>query len=415
MSAHDFHLHFSYKGKVYDFDLEEQPPTSDSVNLNGHTYSLSGSDARALKAMVPELNSPEGISSLHLTERLWSLNARDIRLVDRINAAALARFPSRPEKGNVIILIGHSSAGKSTIIEAIKRLEPERAELGGDRTPAERIYRYVAKHYTEHGISQEDWDFLHRSLKVERGDWQIHKAMFGEFMFKPNLSDVDQLRVKKIATALREVLDRYFETHRDNPIGYTVHKSFQLAQSGTDVVFDVVKPEDIPPDSLSDDLAIKRVLVYCPFHALSERVAERNRKAFDSGRSQEARLGAFPLMQFAELFGPRMPADKDADVIDRITKEMVERDFDIHFDAGIEATRQQNPRLLEGMDIEAKRSKEKEALLIALGFRASDLPDKEIELTPRHHYDVRINTADPSLGGTPEEKGRIAAARILGA
>jgi len=413
MSSHNLNLNFTIKGQTFDFDLIEGPATAESITLDGHTYSLQGSDCSRLRSMVPELSSAEGLSSSILKDRLWSLKARNIQLVDKASAVALAHLPSPARKGNVVILIGHSSAGKTTVIDAITALEPNRAELGGDRTPAERIYRYVAKHYKEHGIAQEDWEFLHKSLVPEKGDWQIHKAMFGEYTYKPGLSKADQTRVQEIATSLRKVLDRYFETHKDSPIGYTVNKSLELAQKGTDVVFDIVKPEDIPEDPLKNGLSIKYVLVYCPFHTLSQRVANRNRQALESGRTQELRSGTFPLIQFSELFGPRKASDSDGDVIDRVTKKMVEDDFNLHFDAGIEAMRKNDPKALENLDVEKERIVKREKLLNALGFQATDPSDKTIELTPRHQYDLLINTNDPSLGATPSEKGRSAATAIL--
>ena len=64
--------------------LNDHVATAESVSINGHTYFLHGADCDRLKALIPELTSPEGIKSLELTERLWSLEARNIKLVDQV-------------------------------------------------------------------------------------------------------------------------------------------------------------------------------------------------------------------------------------------------------------------------------------------------------------------------------------------
>jgi len=318
------------------------------------------------------------------------------------------------EVWDVIVLVGTSSAGKTTIINALRAAEPEREEFGADRTSAERVYRHVAKHYKEYGVSKEDWEHIHKVLVAERGDWQIHNAIWGDFKFKPGVSEADQQRAQKTAAALRKVVDKFISEHPDETVKYLVRKSLELAKKGSDVIFDTINPEDVYQDPLSSQLSIKTVLVYCPFHVLSERVAERNRQAIADGKPQEVRAGFYPLRQFAEIFGPRKSTDSDIDVIDTVSKETVEQDFNLHFAVGIEQMRKEDPQQLAKMDVEATRIIERDRLLGALGFSPTDPPHKTVELTPRRKCDFRINTSDPSLGATPEECGRNAAARILG-
>ena len=98
----------------------------------------------------------------------------------------------------------------------------------------------------------------------------------------------------------------------------------------------------------------------------------------------------------------------------------MEDDFDANFDAGIE-TMKRTPEgradlgriAKEDGGLAAKKAREKQSLLTALGFTASDAPDKSIQLVPRRHYDLRIDTSDHTLGSTPAERGNAAAKRIL--
>jgi len=88
MSGDNLHLHFSHQEGTFDFTLSTKSKSAESVVIDGRIYSLEGTDCNRLKAMVPELTSKEGIGSLELKERLWSLKARNIKLIDEASAVA---------------------------------------------------------------------------------------------------------------------------------------------------------------------------------------------------------------------------------------------------------------------------------------------------------------------------------------
>lgn len=412
----DLHLQFNLRGDSFSFDLrEESIASSESVVLDGHIYSLQGTDCSRLKAMAPELTSTEGIPSDWLKERLRNLKAKDVELVDKTCAIALERMPGQRTTGTVIALIGTSSVGKTTIINAIKSLDPKREELGVDRRVDAKVYKYLAKHYKEHGILEEDWNHLHKVLVPEKGEDHIHNVIqFEKYNFKLGTSEEDQKRARATGLALSVPVEKWMKKHSDTDFAkHFMHKSLELAKKGQDVIFDVVCSIDFKQDPLSEGLSVKTVLVHCPFLVLSERIRERNRQAVESGNLGDIRAGVFPLIQFGQIYGPRKEADTDADVIDTVTKGMIETEFNLHFDAGVENDKMRNPKEPIPGDIETTRTLEREKLLTALGFKPSDSPEATMELTPRQRCDFRINTADPSLGITIEEQGRTAAGRIL--
>jgi hypothetical protein len=184
-------------------------------------------------------------------------------------------------------------------------------------------------------------------------------------------------------------------------------------------VFDIIDTDPIEErlQSLGKKTTVKYALVYCPFYTLTERMAERNRKALETGDTHEIRAGTFPLAQYAKLFGPKQESDHEADVIDIVTKRVVEEDFDTNWEAGLPHFAKRNPEEFKKVSsdgsLEKERIENKKALLTALGFNELDPPHKSVKLVPRKKYDLCINTNDPSLGATTSERGRAVAKRIL--
>jgi hypothetical protein len=381
-----------------------------------------------IKGKIPELKSHTDIPLQTIKERFTSLEIEDMKeaSIGETHSVVLDELgiKEKKEMGDVIVLVGHSSGGKSTIINAIKEFEPKRGEEGSDLTGANYIYEFMEKNHEKHGVSNDDWEHLHSVLIPRKDNWHIHEAVSKEegtnaeeYGFKPNTSIVDQTRAIKTAAALRGPVNEFVAISCKDIDDIVMNKVLEQAKLGQDTVFDILDVDKVASHPLSKEVRVKSVLVYCPFHTLSERVAGRNRKAIESGNLQEVRAGTFPLAQFAELFGPRQLSNRDEDVIDTVTRQTVEEDFDSNYDAGIEDMRRRNPEEAKRMTLdgsfERDRVRGKKELLTSLGFTELDPPHKSIELVPRKKYDVRIDSSDSSLGTTTEEKGRTAAKRIL--
>lgn len=334
----------------------------------------------------------------------------------------------RSWSGSVVVLAGGSSAGKSTIVNALKSFDKGMVEEGSDLTGANFIYEFMGKNHLRFGVSNEDWEHLHSVLVPRKDNWHIHEAVSREieakadaYDFKEGTSLEDRERAIKTAKALHGPVCEFAERTSKVVDSIVMDKVLEHAKSGKNAVFDILDIDKVADHPISQHTHIKSVLVYCPFGKLSERLAERNRKAL-SGEIDlsEIRAGVFPLLQYSELVRARQLSDHDEDVIDTVTREGVEKDFDATFDAGIEAMKRTPDGLKDLGRIEkepggvsAKRDREKQMILTALGFTESDAPEKSIELVARKQYDLRIDTSDPSLGSTPVERGNAAAKRIL--
>lgn len=331
-------------------------------------------------------------------------------------------------KGRVVVLAGGSSAGKSTIVNALKSLDKGMVEEGSDLTGANFIYDFMEKNHERFEVTDEDWKHLHSVLVPRKDNWHIHEAVGKEpgtkpdaFDFKRGISKEDQDRAIKTAAALREPVLEFAERTSKMIDHIVMDKILEHAKIGKNAVFDILDIDKVLEHPISKQTNIMTVLVYCPFAKLTERLAERNRKAL-SGEIDlsEVRAGVFPLLQYSELVRARQLIDQNKDVIDTTTRKSVSDDFDTNFNAGI-AILKQTPEGIaelsrmekESGGLEAKRAREKQILLKNFGFSESDPPNKIIDLVPRKKYDLCIDTSDPSLGKSPVERGNAAALRIL--
>jgi hypothetical protein len=286
----------------------------------------------------------------------------------------------------------------------------------------------MEKNHDKFGVTKEDWEHLHSVLVPRKDNWHIHEAVCREigsgpdaFDFKAGIPLEDQLRAIKTAAALHGPVLECAERTGKMIDTVVMDKILEHARSGKNAVFDLLDIDKVSEHPVSQHANITSVLIYCPFGKLTERLAERNRKALAGEIDlSELRAGVFPLLQYSELVRPKLADDKDEDVIDNVTKKAVEDDFDANFDAGIEAMKRTPEGLadLSRMEKEeggltAKRAREKQTLVTAFGFTESDAPSRSIELVSRKKYDLRIDTSDPTLGLTPAERGNAAALKIL--
>ena len=322
------------------------------------------------------------------------------RANERINAAI-----------DVIALVGHSSAGKTTIINGLKGFQPDRREEGSDLTGANNLYDFMEQSLAGLNISQADWKQLHDVLVPRDANFHIHDAIdSGIYSFKPGVSEQNKERAIHTATKLRGPLHEHMQEPGPHVDTLVLDRCLSHARKGFSSVFDIIDASKIEAHPLSREVTVKTVLVYCKFHTLSSVLEIRNREAVENGNTENARVGVYPLFQFADLFGPRQPEHSDADVIDSVTRKTVEEDFDKNYD-GLCSPQDDLFKIIE---LEEQRSIQKAQLLTALGFTPEDPPHKTIELVPRRKYGMIVNTNDATLGARPIQRGREAARRILG-
>lgn len=333
----------------------------------------------------------------------------------------------KSEHGNIIVLVGASSVGKSTIISALRQIDPQMVEEGSDLSGANYMYEFMEKNHERYGVSKEDWEHLHSVLVPRRDHWHIHEAVSkkegtkaSDYDFKPGVAKEDQERAIRTAVRLNRPVDE--EARLVDSDAVTMKKVLEHSKSGVNSVFDIMEIDKVSQHPVSQIASLKTVFVYCPFNTLAERITERNRKAL-SGEIDlsEVRSGSFPLMQYGGLVRPRESTDHANMVIDTVTRKSIEDTLDANFSGWIEAKsktasaeeRDDLCKMAQDGRLNQQRIKDKTALLRAFGFADSDPLGKAIELVPRKKYDMYIDTSDPTLGATSLERGKSAAKKIL--
>jgi hypothetical protein len=329
--------------------------------------------------------------------------------------------------GSVVVLDGGSTAGKSSIVNALLQLDSGMHEEGSDLTGANFIYEFMATNLEQFAVSKKDWQHLHSVLEARPNNWHIHEAVAIEkgadpstYGFKEGTSVEDQERAIKTALKLHGPVSAFAENVPKILDDVILQKVQENVKTGTNVTLDMHDINKIIEHPIGQHAQIKSVFVYCPFEKLSERIAERNRKAL-SGEIDlsELRPGTFPLIQYAELLRPKKEGDDDLDSVETLTLGTVKEHFRATFDATIEVLkrtpegRAQVKRIEESeAGIEGKRSKEEQDLVKAFGFTKEDSDSKSIELVPRKQYDLRIDTS-MLPGSSPAERAHTAAKIIL--
>lgn len=339
------------------------------------------------KALIPYTGTPTETVYANLAKRILA-QSFDAQFKDY---TAFHHFG----EGEIMVLLGTSTAGKSSIISSLKKIEPERIEQGIDMASCQQLLDYLE--FAHH----EDYVFLQSVLQPKDNDIHILDAFFGKkFPFKQNISELDQSKARELVDKLTKQIDE------DIPFpqmeGKMLDEVISFSVCGKASIFDVLEIENVFRHVLKSNFhaPIKIALVYCPFKLLTERMAERNRKALENNDFLEIRAGPFPLFQFARLFGPKQ--NDDDLVIETLTREDVEKAFDINFDIEVDLMKKENPEEMAKKDIQKDREVGKNYLLQALGF--TDPKIQQVELTPLFkRYDFLIDTSKVK----PEESARI--------
>ncbi len=295
--------------------------------------------------------------------------------------------------GDIVVLVGTSTAGKTSIIKALKQLESDRLEDGGDL----RCLAIKLKVMTKY--KPNEIEILRRVMKTPL---DISKAVGStERSWKIEVSSKDKLEAEEAIQRIKKTGDSFSAKEKED-----IHSSFQnmelemfddafeYSRMGGNIIFDVLNIDVLAKHVLmrNFDGPMRVVLTFCPFHVLSSRMEQRNKEAVESGELSNQRIGEFPLMQFSEIYTQK---EKGQRPFERLTREQVTQAFDENFDRGTTANRE--AARLEGRKFPSPKeiSKEKEKLradfLKNLGFKEGiDV----VEVAPKNQdfYHLFINS-----------------------
>ena len=287
--------------------------------------------------------------------------------------------------GDVTLLVGTSTAGKTSIIKALQDLEPDCVEDGGDlRTMS-----------IELGLMRQYCPSQVAVLEMVMKSLDIPKAIFSEERsWQVALSDPEKLHAEELIRQINAVWESLPKEEINAALKDSDLKmfddAFERSRRGISTIFDELRVDNFARHALMRGFnGPKRVaLVYCPFHVLSSRMRQRNQEARESGKLENQRIGTFPLEQFSELYTQKPPG---ASTLEMITREQAMTAFGENFDNMVADCRAKGGPVPPAAQIEIDKRRWCEEFLTKLGFKDGS---SYVEVSPRdvHHYDLFINS-----------------------
>jgi hypothetical protein len=287
--------------------------------------------------------------------------------------------------GDVIVLAGTSTAGKSSIIQALRQLEPNRIEDGGDLRVSIAILEALRKSHPDQVATLEN--------VMEPLD--IPKAMEGNRTWKPHVSEEEKLASEEVIKQLKKFLDDLpqaeFEAMIENLEPRMFDEAFEHSRRGQSVIFDVLNIDAFAQHRIMRgfDGPLRAVLTYCPFHTLESRMNKRNREARESGNLDNLREGAFPFMQYSEIYSRKRPCQRTLEVI---TRQQAIQTFDENWDRGIAAARAKDIPLPPEGQILIDKADRRQGMLEKLGFE-DGVDSVEIAPLNQQYYHSMIDSS----------------------
>ncbi|MBA3957811.1 MAG: hypothetical protein H0X51_05380 [Parachlamydiaceae bacterium] len=447
-SSDDFNMSFSYEGRSYDFSLKKESidsSSSESIVIAGQRYKLltdpneSAVIREVLKATsLDKLTSSKDLydrikvtlTSAHFSDKINQVSIKGLRplatplrglekpldqqtaLMNTIlQRSLITQFQDYQSfttfgKAEATVIVGHSTAGKSTLIRAFLQKEPGAVEEGIDKALREQFVKQVEKQFPH------EFAIIKGCIQGGEDDVAFLNAIFAPEVlpkYKESVIDDDKHKFTAATDKIRKGVVFQFSDAQINAI--LLDKILDNSQKGKQTIFDVLQIDGIFQQCLAKNvkLPFRIALAYCPFQKLAERQRIRNEIAMKTNTPNEIRQGVFLFHQFADLFGPKQRQDDL--VIEKLNRDLVVQTMKQGFSEEV-AYNKKNPLDHEkwikslkaefGSDLSEEDLIAKEMdyqlnqLLEKLGFTSAEI--QTVELTPRiqnYHYLLDLSVLSP--------------------
>ncbi len=328
-------------------------------------------DSKAIVLYQPKQTSKEFISSI-LEKQITEVMRRSLESA-RYFENRLKLFG----EGKIFCLIGTSTAGKTSIIQQLKKDDPQWIELGFNL----EAQLYVA-------------DVLKTSMKAHYDEIaqaidhnNIAKAIFcDQVILKENIPSAIVEKAYKTLEEVRRVkaeLEKTWESNFSSIVELRVaDKVIALSLDNQNVILDFFDMIFFIKHLMSNHFCapVRLGLVYCPLNLLIERVLIRNQRAFKERDNSNIRFPMQLLFQFVDKYkGCVNPHDKDK-VLDTLSINQFEEIFEKVFSLKIKSLeiklKESNNNLQLIKEIEKSRKdhcKIKKKLMGKIGFTDSSI------------------------------------------
>lgn len=197
------------------------------------------------------------------------------------------------EWGDVIVLIGTSSAGKSSIISEVMQQKPGTIEHGVDLDCVNIPMAFL------HENHPEEMEYFQRvieptEMEVNYPGYIIDYITSKEPTFKSDVSLEDKNAYGEIFKKVNESL--LTEIPGDKLIPLMLDQVVTHSKQAKQVIFDTILINEVAQHILlNKHPSITYVLVYVPFQSLAERVVRRNDEAVREGDLNNLNFGFISL------------------------------------------------------------------------------------------------------------------------
>lgn len=297
--------------------------------------------------------------------------------------------------GDIVILIGTSTAGKTSIIKALKELEPNRLEDGGDLRNQTRpaIFLKILKKYSPVDIEILS-NLIEDPLDGNIADAINDKATCGvvaERLWKKGISNEEKMKGDEAIKRILVRIDSRTDEEKinqinafENIIPEMFDDAFEHSRRGENIILDVLNIDLLAQQVLNRNFngPLRAILTFCPFALLSSRMEERNKEALEKEDGND-RIGVFPLEQFSELYTQK---EEGQTTLEKLEREDVTKVFEKNYAEGVTA------KLLKSEDKDEALA----VFLKNLGFKEGV---DEVEIAPRNQefYHAIVDTRESTV------------------
>jgi ABC-type iron transport system FetAB ATPase subunit len=281
------------------------------------------------------------------------------------------------DKGEIIILLGTSTSGKSTLLKKVREINPGLDDCGLDLLLMREIAHEMKEKYPEH-YSNLRQIISHDTIGnvIEGDNFRIQCADVSDKRKKRALKSAKHMRDAErkyqhettVARQRQESLTRYYRILDDIS---------QKLVSGAKIILDTQSSkiiEDLKKKRLN--ITLKHGIIFCSLKMLSQRITRRNALAYQMGEISNFRVGS-PLWQYAMLYKPR---EKETEpILETLSREDAENAFETHFKVPLKKDIEAS--ILENLHAQKL---DKKTFLHVLGFTSPAI--QRVEITPRYPY-----------------------------
>lgn len=291
--------------------------------------------------------------------------------------------------GDIVVLVGTSTAGKTSIIKALTRMDG-RKEDGVDL----RCLDIDLKALNSHNPRE-----VQLLISVFKKPTDVALAILdGDRSWKEGVTEDQKKQAEEAIKVVKDMIDSFTPEQMKNIQKLWANlelemldDAFEYARRGGNIIFDAMNIDALVQQALQRNFngSMRIILTYCPFYLLTSRMEKRNQQALESGELSNQRIGTFPLIQFSELYTQKTDDQKG---LERLTREQVTKAFDENFDRKVNVDRKKEGKVPSEVEIRKEKNKQCAKLLHNLGFKENV---DEVEIAPKHksYYIGYIDTS----------------------